>query len=108
MQAPDDHVLHTPHVCGSCLGTKAQVHDGIDDQLSGTVVGHVPTTVGTLQRRTHAGWIDEHMLRIGPHAQGVNVRVLEQQQVVVVGSSGDGMLKGAGLRVGHHAEPTDP
>ena len=59
--------------------------------------------LGTDRRRVH-----QHVGRISPHAQRVDVGVFECEQVVVRGVLGQRTLEGRRLLVGDAAQPPDP
>ncbi len=72
------------------------------------IIGLIGIAVGAHELGTDAGGIDEHVRRVGPHAERVDVRVLEQEQVVVVAASPQGVLEGERVSVAHATEPADP
>ena len=57
--------------------------DRVADELAGAVVGDVAAAVGLHQLGADLGRRHEQVAQVGPHAERVDVRVLEQQQVVV-------------------------
>ena len=85
------------------LGRKR--HDRVADELARPVVGDVATPVGAHQVGPDVGGWHEDVAHVGPHAQRVDVRVLEQQQVIVGRAGVKGPLQGPRLAVGHLAEP---
>jgi hypothetical protein len=82
-------------------------HDGIDHQLTRTVIGHVTTPVGLLKRGSDGSRIGEHVRSVGMHAQRVHVGMLEHQQVVVLGPRGQCVLERERLVVGNGPQGAD-
>ena len=85
-----------------------QVEQRVPDQLAGAVVGHVAAAVAVHELGADRGGVDEHVLGLGPPAEGEHVRVLEQQQVVVGAVGEQAVLEGVGVPVGNAAQPADP
>ena len=54
----------------------------ITDELTGSVVGHISAAVGHHELRAHLRGIDQHVASIGAGTQRVDVRMLEQQQMI--------------------------
>ena len=79
--------------------------DGIDNQLTRAVIGHVAATIRDDEGRTDLGGVHEDVCAIRSHAEGIDVGVLEYEEVVVVGTSGQALLEIQGLGVGDRADP---
>ena len=58
-------------------------HDRVAHQLPGPVIGHVTSTIGADDLGPDGLRIHQDVVRIGAHSEGVNVRVLLQEQPVV-------------------------
>jgi hypothetical protein len=81
--------------------------DRVADQLAGPVVGDVAAPVGPDEVRPHGRGLDQHVGGVGPHPERVDVRVLEQEQVVV-GPGPQARLEGERVGVGDPPQPADP
>ncbi len=79
--------------------------DGIDDQLTGAVVGHVATTVGDDEGCADFGRVHEDVRGIRPDTERKDVGVLENEEVVVVGAPGQALLEVQRLGVGNRTDP---
>ncbi len=79
----DDQLLDAVDVARGGVGTHGDRHDRIAHQLAGTVVGDVTTPVGADQLGPDGGRVDEHVLVLGPHPEGVDVAVLLKEEPVV-------------------------
>jgi hypothetical protein len=104
-QRVDDDLLDGMHVGRHRPRPHGHVDDRVPDQLAGPVVGDVAAPVGLDQvgpdrRRRH-----EHVGQVGPHAERVDVRVLEQQQPLVVPGPMEGALELGRLPVRNSTEP---
>lgn len=66
------------------MGTRADTPDRITDELSGSVVGHVPAAVDGDELGPDGLRVGEDVVRIGVGAQRVHRRVFEEEQDVVV------------------------
>jgi len=107
VQSLDDHGLEAMNVGGPGTRDVIDRHDRIEDELSRTVVGDVPTTIRVHQLRPYRFWSNKYVGRIGTNAHSVHRRVLEHEQVIVHGSRCQGMLKGESLSVRHTAQATN-
>ena len=90
------------------MGTTADAAQRVADELPRSVIGHVTAPVDMDQVGAHRRRLDQHVAHVAVHPDGVDVRMLEEEQVVVVGPRGDGPLQGPRLLVGQSAQPTDP
>ena len=96
----------TPVLAGAVL--RRQGDDRVADELTGAVVGDVAAAVHRNQFGTDDGRVDEHVGgEVGRGAVREHVRVLEQQQVVVVATREQRRLHGERFAVRHAAEPAD-
>ncbi len=82
-------------------------HDRVRHELAGPVVGHVAAAVGALERGPDGARVDEHVALVGVRAERVDVRVLEEQEVVVGGLTGQGVLQRRGLVVRDRPQRAD-
>ena len=71
------------------------------------MVGDVAPPVGRLEIGADGGRRHQQMGRVGVAAEGVDVGVLEEQQVLFVAAV-EGALEGQGLLVGDPAQPAGP
>ena len=110
-QRPDQRLLEVAHVAADVAAVGAEVEDRIADQLAGAVVGHLAAAValGDLdpprrQRRRRG----DHVAGRGVPPQGVDVGMLEQEQVLrprpPLDAVAGGELHRQGLGVGDLAE----
>ncbi len=73
------------------------------------MVGDLATPVGPHHLGPHGGRVDQHVLGPAPHAEGEDVGVLHQQEVVVAAPPPvEGPLHGQGVAVAHPTEPSHP
>ena len=70
------------HVRRDRAEAEADVEDRVADELAGPVVGDVATPVGVDELGADRLRIDEDVLGARPHAEGVHMRVLQQEQVL--------------------------
>ena len=92
---------------GTAPGPSGDVEDRIADELAGPVVGDVAAAVGLHELGADRLGVDQHVLGLGPHAERVDVRVLEQQQVVARSARAEGALQSVGVPVADAPEPAD-
>ncbi len=107
----DDDVLERAHVGDHVTLAVAPLrerHDRVADQLPRAVVRDVTAAIRAHQLRAHARRRYEHVLGIRARAQRVDVRMLEQQQVVVGRALVQRALQPVALGVGHPTEPAGP
>jgi len=71
------------------------------------VVGDVAASVRPHELGAHRGRGHEDVAEIGPHAERVDVRVLEQQEVLVATPFVEGALQLVGLAERNATEPAD-
>ena len=71
------------------------------------MVGDVAAPVGLDQLGPDVGGPDEQVGQVGPDTEGEDVRVLEQQQVVLVAPE-QTVLERVGVLVADRPEPPDP
>ncbi len=107
-QGVDDQLLEPVDVGRPCAGAVVHVHHRVDDQLARPVVGDVAAAVGPHQLGADRRRCRQHVGRVGPHAQGVDVGVLEDEQIVVVRPLGQRSLDRPRLGVGDPSQPADP
>ena len=92
-------------------GARGQVVGHRDDrvrhELAGAVVRHVAAAVGALERGADLRRVDEDVAVVGVRAERVHVRVLQQQEVVVLGLTGQRVLQHRGLVVRDRPEGPD-
>ena len=93
---------------GTERGAGGHVDDRVADQLARPVVGDVAAPVGSHQLGPDRGRVDEHVGRVGVHPERVDVRVLEQQQVVVAARGRAGRAAARAPRVGDPTQPANP
>ncbi len=85
-QQPDHHLLHAAQVPADVGAKLFQVEDGITHHLTWTVVGNVAAPIGAEKLYASLlllGLIDEQVLGLAAFAQGIDVRVLTEEQVVL-------------------------
>ncbi len=107
----DEHGLERAHVrddVAHAVAPLGQRDDRVSDELTRTVVRDVAATVGVDEIGTDRLRRHEHVRRVGSRAERVDVRVLEQEQVVVVGSLVERSLECVGIRVRDAPEPSGP
>ena len=92
-QRVDHHPLQAMHVPGARRGVVGHGDDRVGHQLARPVVGDVAPAVGALERRTDERRVDQHVALVGMGPERVGVRVLEEQEVVVVGLGGQRVLQ---------------
>ena len=100
----DHELLHAMHVARRGVGAHGHTEDRVADQLAGAVVRHVATAIGLDQLGPHRRGRHEHMVERGAHAERVDVRVLEEEQVVVRVLE-QGVLERVRVAVAHASEP---
>ena len=94
------------HAAGAAvLGRQGE--DRVADELARSVVGDVTTPVGAGQLGTDRTRRHQHVAEVGPHAQGVDGWVLEEQQVVVGALLEQAALQVERLAVRNPAQPAD-
>ena len=112
----DDQLLDRAHV-GDGVGESAralavlgrQAQDRIPDQLPRAVVGDVAASVDCHQLGADGGRFDEHVgVQVGAWTVGEDVRVLQQQQVLLVPVGEQRLLDAQRLPVGHPPQPAHP
>ena len=96
------------HIGGNRARAKFNGNDRITHELAGTVVGDVATAIDAKHLRTDRVGIVDYVLGLRPHPQGVNVRVLEQQQVVLVAATEKRVLQRERVSVGDASELAYP
>ena len=104
--------VHHEALDGAHVVARAQrvghVHDGVPDQLAGTVIGDVAAALHRHQIGTDRRRIDEHVGgQIGTRTVREHVRMLEQQQVVAGAVLEQRLLQRERLAVRHASEPAD-
>jgi hypothetical protein len=110
-QRADEHGLelaHVGHDIAETVAPRGKRDDRIADELARAVIGDVAAAVGVHELRTHGVGRDEHVLAVGARPERVDVRVLEQEQVVVAGLAMQRALEVVRLRVGHPAQLAHP
>ncbi len=107
----DQHLLHRadpgPGVGQTSSPLAGHGHHRIADQLARPVEGDVATPVHPEQLGPHRGRIHQDVGLVGPHPEGVDRRVLAQQEMIVDAGE-QGLLEVPGLGVGNGAEPPHP
>jgi hypothetical protein len=83
------------------------IEDRVPDELARTVIGDIATAVGVDKLCTDGLRIGKDMLGLGAHAEGVHVRVLEQEQVLRATRFVQSSLQGMSVPVPDAAEPPD-
>ena len=106
-QRLDENPLEPVHVRGARRRVVGHVHDRIGDQLPRPVVGDVPAAVGALEHGADQHRVDEDMALVGVRPERVGVGVLQEEQIVVGGLGGQGMLQRERLVVRHRPEHPD-
>ena len=106
-QRVDHHLLEAVHVGRSRGRVVGHGDDRVGHQLARAVIGDVAAAVGPLEHGPDRGRVDEHVTVIGVRAERVGVRVLEDEQVVVVRPRGQGVLQLVGLVVRDRPERAD-
>ena len=79
-------------------------HDRVRHELARAVVGDVPTPVGPLEHGADLRRVDEDVALVRVRPKRVGVRVLQEEQVVVRGLDGEGVLQCRGLVVRDRSE----
>ena len=93
---------------GTAPRPSADVEDRVADQLAGAVVGDVAAPVGVHELGADGLGVDEDVLGLGPHAERVHVRVLEQEQVLArVRALDKRLLQHVRVPVADAPEPAD-
>jgi hypothetical protein len=82
-----------------------QRHDGIADELTRAVIRDVAAPVGRFEIGTDIGRRHEQVRRVSLPAERVDVRMLEQQEVIIHGAGVKGALEAQGLPVRDAPEP---
>ncbi len=105
-----DHELfdraHVRDGVGAGASTFAgQGEDRIADELTRTVIRDVAATVGLHDRGAAGRGGGSQVRRIGPHAEGVGVRVFEEEQMVVGPGASQPVHQRVGVTVGDPAQP---
>jgi hypothetical protein len=72
------------------------------------VIGDVPSSVGSDKLRPHRLGRNQDVLRTGPHAERVDVGVLEEKQIVVGGPGEQSPLQRVCIAVADSSEPARP
>ena len=72
------------------------------------MVGHVAAPVGPLELGADRDGVDQQVGRVGPQAERVHVRVLEQQEVVVGRPVAEAPLEDERVAVADGAQPPHP
>ncbi len=103
----DDEALQPVHVRRARRDVVGHGDDRVRHELAGTVVGHVAAAVGALERRADRRGVDEDVPVVGVRAERVDVRVLQQEEVVVRGLAGQRVLQRGGLVVRDRPEGPD-
>jgi len=83
------------------------IEDRIADELARTVIGDIATAVGVDKLCTDGLRIGKDVLGLGAHAEGVHMRVLEQEQVLRATRFAQSSLEDIGVPVPDAAEPPD-
>ena len=112
-QGTDQHLFHRPNI-GDNLFQVGQGQDGISDQLSGAVVGDIPSPVDVISLRAyfaHPVVADEQVGSVSVTPHRVDVGVFLKEQVVGFGPTVTaalpyGPLQIPGLLVGETAQPS--
>ncbi|MEI2706597.1 MAG: hypothetical protein V9E89_15410 [Ilumatobacteraceae bacterium] len=104
----NDDALDGGHVAGGVQRVMG-VDDGVADELAGAVVGDVTTALDADQFGVDGGGVDAHVHRqIGARPVGEDVRVLQQQQMVLGAVVEQRLLQGQRLAVRNPPQPAGP
>ena len=106
-QRSDDDLLQPVHVSRARRGVVGHRDDRVGHQLARAVVRDVTAAVGALQDRADRRRVDQHVALVGVRPQRVGVRVLQDQQIVVVRLGRQGVLEREGLVIGNRSERPD-
>ena len=106
-QRLDDDPFEAVHVRRTGCRVVGHGHDRVRHELARPVVGDVPTSVGPLEHGADLRRVDEDVALVGVRPERVGVRVLQEEQVVVVGLDGQGMLQRRGLVVRDRSQRPD-
>ena len=87
--------------------SERDVEDRIADELAGPVVGDVAAAVGLHELRADRLGVRQHVLGLGSHAERVDVRVLQEEQVFAPTAFAEGALQNVGVPVPDPPEPAD-
>jgi hypothetical protein len=98
---PSDRVGQSP------APSAGDVEHRIADELTGSVVGDVAATIGGHHRSADRRRIDQHIGRIGVHAERVHVGVFQQEEPVAPTLVEQGTLDHRRFIIGNGSEPTD-
>src|ERR1019366_76705 len=86
---------------------ETDIQDGVADQLTWAVIGDVTAPVGSDELGTDRLRVDENVLGLGAHAEGVDVRMLEQEQVLLGACVAQVLLQDVRAPVPDAPEPAD-
>ena len=107
-QRVDDELLHGVHVVAGGARNRRHTDDRIADQLAGAVIGDVASPIGSHQLGPDRLRADQNVLGPSPHAERVDVGMLEEKQIVVAGPREQRPLERVGVVVADPSEPACP
>ncbi len=106
-QRVDHDLLEAVHVGRTRGRVVGHGDDRVGHELTRAVIGDVAAAVRPLEGGADRSGVDEHVAVVGVRAEGVHVRVLEDEEVVVGPVRGQGVLEVVGLVVRDRPERPD-
>ena len=107
-QDVNDELLDAVNVAGRGVAAHGHRQDRVADELARSVIGDIAAPVAGYQLGADRGRVHEDVLGPRPHAEGVDVGMLQEEQPVIQPRGPQAALEGQAVLVAHPTQPARP